>query len=297
MERIRAEGPLSSRDFERRGTIDWYWGPTNETRASLEALAEAGVLGLARRDGNLRYYDLVERLFPADLLAHRPDEREQRRHKLLSRYRGHGLLGATGPAELWYGAGKGRRTPADPPEAIVRPELLADLVAEGELVPVDVQGVRGPRFVLASEVGLLEAAAREVDGPTAGGSVVLLAPLDPLVWDRDLLRSLYGFDYVWEVYVPEPRRRWGYYVLPVLFGDRIVGRIEPRIERRSGTVRVLGAWWEDGFAPGAAVGFGDAMRDALAAYLRFGGAERLEWAPHLAAERRLFGTRPRRRAT
>ncbi len=113
--------------------------------------------------------------------------------------------------------------------------------------------------------------------------VVLLAPLDAFVWDRDLLRSLFGFDYVWEVYVPQAKRRWGYYVLPLLFGDRLVGRIEPRIDRAAGTVRILGAWWEPGFRPRHEEGFVPALRAALAAYLRFVGASRLEWAAHLAA--------------
>ena len=79
--------------------------------------------------------------------------------------------------------------------------------------------------------------------------VAFLAPLDPFVWDRDFLRSLYGFDYVWEVYVPAAKRRWGYYVLPLLFGDRLVGRIEPRFDRRAGRLQVIDLWWEDGFDP------------------------------------------------
>jgi uncharacterized protein YcaQ len=112
------------------------------------------------------------------------------------------------------------------------------------------------------------------------------------MWDRDLLRSLYGFDYVWEVYVPETKRRWGYYVLPILFGERIVGRIEPRIDRASGKVQVLGAWWEDGFDPRKVEGFVDAMRAALRAYLTFVGATRVEWAEHLRKEKRLFLARP-----
>jgi uncharacterized protein YcaQ len=78
----------------------------------------------------------------------------------------------------------------------------------------------------------------------------------------------------------------------MLFGERLVGRIEPRIDRAGGQVQVLGLWWEDGFAPRRTEGFVDAMRDALRAYLHFGGANRLEWAPHLAMERRLFLTRP-----
>jgi uncharacterized protein len=81
-------------------------------------------------------------------------------------------------------------------------------------------------------------------------------------------------------------------VLPMLFRDRLVGRIEPRIDRAEARVQVLDVWWENGFAPGRAEGFVDAMRDALRAYLRFAGASRVEWAPHLRAEKRLFLTRP-----
>jgi uncharacterized protein YcaQ len=77
-------------------------------------------------------------------------------------------------------------------------------------------------------------------------------------------------------------------VLPILFGDRFVGRIEPRIDREASRVEVLGLWWEEGFAPRRADGFVEAMRDALSAYLRFAAADRLTWATHLAAERRLF---------
>ena len=84
---------------------------------------------------------------------------------------------------------------------------------------------------------------------SAEPGVAFLAPLDPVCWDRDLLRRLFDFDYIWEVYVPEPKRRWGYYVLPILYGDRLVGRIEPRLERRARTLRIVDMWWEPGFEP------------------------------------------------
>ena len=112
------------------------------------------------------------------------------------------------------------------------------------------------------------------------------------MWDRALLGSLFEFEYVWELFVPPAKRRWGWYVLPILFRDRLVGRIEPRIDRDDARVHVLDVWWEDGFAPRSADGFVDAMRDALRAYLRFAGASRLEWASHLGAEKRLFPARP-----
>src|SRR5579859_2451882 len=95
--RIRAEGPLSTRDFERAqgATTDWFGMPENAVRAVLEALTVTGEIGLARREGNLRHYDVLDRLLPASLLAREVPVREQLRHRLLSRYRAHGLLGAS----------------------------------------------------------------------------------------------------------------------------------------------------------------------------------------------------------
>jgi uncharacterized protein YcaQ len=286
LERIRAEGPLSSNDFEReRGpTTDWFGMPTNAVRAVLEAYTVTGVLGLARRDGNRRRYDLLERLLPAELVARTIPLPEQLRHKMLSRYRAHGLLGASGGGDIFGGLGAAKPDPRWP-ESPGRNALREELVERGEIVPVDVEGVRGKRFVVRDEVALLD------DPPEPPPSVAFLSPFDALVWDRPLLGSLFGFDYVWELFLPPAKRRWGWYVLPVLFGDRFVGRIEPRIDREAAAVQVLDAWWEDGFAPRRADGFVDAMRDALAAYLRFAGASRLEWPGRLGAEKRLFAQR------
>ncbi|MEW5990540.1 MAG: crosslink repair DNA glycosylase YcaQ family protein [Chloroflexota bacterium] len=277
--RIREGGALLPRDVGPRAAIDWYWRPTNQVRAILEALAEAGVLGIRRREGNLRVYDLVERLFPAAILAERPPEWEQRRHRLLSRYRGGGLLGTGGQAELWLGTAAGTSGQAGVRTASERSALRAELVERGELFPVTVEAFRGERFVIGTERALLEQAEREVAAAEPPGGrepgVAFLAPLDPFCWDRDLLRRLFDFDYVWEVYVPAAKRRWGYYVLPILYGDRLVGRIEPRIERRAGTLRVAGLWWEEGFHPLAEDGFAAAFAAAIAAHRDFGGMTRV----------------------
>jgi uncharacterized protein len=292
LERITRDGPLSSTDVEPRGAIDWYWRPTNQVRALLEALAEAGILGLARRDGNRRIYDLAERLFPEQLLAERRPEREQRRHRLLSRYRAHGLLGRSASAELWHGTAPGTARDGLPG----RDELLAELVESDDLVPVAVEGVRGDRYIVGAERSLLAQAEAEVTAEQRDGGprrprghepgVAFIAPLDPLVWDRHVLRPLFGFDYIWEVYVPERKRRWGYYVLPILFGDRLVGRIEPRIDRRAGSLRVLGLWWEDGFDPLAEPGFVDAFAAAIEAHRAFGDVRRVTM-PRVARHRPL----------
>lgn len=283
LERIRVEGPLSSADFERETgpTRNWFGMPENAVRAVLEAYTVTGVVGLARRDGNTRYYDLLDRLLPAELLAREVPVREQLLHKLLSRYRAHGLLGTGGAGGTFARIAP----PGSTPEQPGRTELRKELVGRGALVPVEIEGVRGERLVLAEEIALLQAP------PEPAPSVAFIAPYDSLLWDTALLSTLFGFDYVWEGYFPPAKRRWGYYVLPILFADRLIGRIEPRIDRAGGRVQVVGAWWEDGFEPERAAGFVEAMRDALAAYLRFAGVDRLEWAPHLTTEERLFRLR------
>ena len=117
--------------------------------------------------------------------------------------------------------------------------------------------------------------------------VSFLGPLDPLIWDRKgILRGLFAFDYLWEVYVPEAKRKWGYYVLPMLFGDRFVGRIEPRLDRKSKTLAIVAIWFEAGFEPMDSPAFLAAFAEAIEAYRSFVGAERVTW-PRTRAGRAL----------
>jgi uncharacterized protein YcaQ len=145
-------------------------------------------------------------------------------------------------------------------------------VEQGAIVPVEVEGLRGPRFVLSGELELFHAP------PEPPPSVAFLAPLDSLVWDRHLLRSLFDFDYVWEVYTPVKSRKHGYYVLPVLWGDRLVGRIEPRIDRKAGVLRVPAPQLERRMPRTERLDFEAALERALEAHRRFSGAARIERA-------------------
>ena len=165
--------------------------------------------------------------------------------------------------------------------------MLTELLEAGELLPVTVEGVKGERYVIREDLATLDAAAAVGRGDEPGArGVAFLGPLDPFVWDRELLRSLYDFDYIWEVYVPGPKRRWGYYVLPLLFGDDLVGRIEPRADRRSKVLQVTDLWWEADFDPLTAPGFVEAFMEALTAHARFVGATRIAW-PRFARHREL----------
>ena len=268
LRRLKTDAPLSTAAFSEHGhSVDWWWAPTRASRAVMEALFVTGRIGISRRDGNRRYYDLMERLVPAEVLKLKEPEEAAMTQRLLSRYRATGMTMPTGgtQSEVMYSAGP----TAD------RVRRTARLVDEGLLIPVDVDGLKATRYIVADEEPILEATA---DPATLTPSVSFLGPLDPLIWDRKgLLRGLFEFDYLWEVYVPEAKRRWGYYVLPMLFGDRFVGRIEPRLDRKAKSLAILGIWFEPWFEPMETPGFIPAFSEAIEAYRSFVGADTVTW--------------------
>ncbi|MEO6578690.1 MAG: crosslink repair DNA glycosylase YcaQ family protein [Candidatus Limnocylindria bacterium] len=265
--RLEADGPLSTAAFaEHAHAVDWWWAPTRASRAVMEALFVAGRIGIARRDGNRRYYDLIERIVPGAILGAAESDEDGMTHRLLSRYRATGMTKPVGTqAEVMYSAGSHAE----------RVDRTATLVERGLLAPVDVEGLKGTRYVIGDEMPILRAATDPDSLPNP--SVAFLGPLDPILWDRRLLRELWDFEYLWEVYVPEKKRRWGYYVLPILFGNRMVGRIEPRLERKTKTLRIIGVWFEAGFEPMEEPGFLGAFAAAVQAYRDFVGAGKVTW--------------------
>jgi uncharacterized protein YcaQ len=217
LERIRVEGPLSSRDFEGAGgrTDMWDWKPA---KMVLEALWDRGVLAIAGRNGFQRRYDLVERVIPREALdAPAPREDETLRTFALLAVRARGALTEPGIREHWRLKG-GR--------ARFHHHVLA-LVEDGFLREVDA-GDGGPPFYVDAET--------ELDGSPAPPT--LLSPFDNLLWDRSLLERLFGFRHVIEVYKREHEREYGYYVLPLVAGDRIVGRADLKADRSDGVLHV-----------------------------------------------------------
>jgi uncharacterized protein YcaQ len=266
LSRLESEGPLSTAAFgEHSHAVDWWWAPTRASRAVMEALFVTGRIGISRREGNRRYYDLIERLVPPELLQRRASEEDAATHQLLSRYRAVGLATPIGTrGDYMYATG----STAD------RARRTERLVDEGRLTAVQIDGLKRTRYMIAEEASILDAAGRPAEHQPA---ISFMAPLDPLIWDRGLLRELWGFDYLWEVYVPQPKRRWGYYVLPILYGDRFIGRIEPRLDRKAKTLRILGVRFEPGFEPMESPGFVAALSEALDAYRSIVGATKVVW--------------------
>jgi uncharacterized protein len=213
---LREHGPVPTRFFEGGGGGGmWNWKPEKRT---LEDLFAAGEVVVSGRDGFQRLYDLPERVIPrAYLDAPMPSEEEFRRRYALRAVEGRGALTESGIAEHCRFKGGTRA---------MRPVVDA-LVGEGLVRRVAVDD-GGPPVIVP--------AAADLDGSPAGG--VLLCPFDNLVWDRAFLRRVFGFDHVIEVYKPASQRIYGYYVLPFLYGDRLVGRADLKSDRGEGVLRV-----------------------------------------------------------
>jgi uncharacterized protein YcaQ len=215
--RLRDEGALPVRAFEGKGDGTWGWGWKPAKRA-LEHLFAAGEVAIAGRQGFQRVYDLPERVIPNEALeAAAPSEDEFRRGYALRAVQGRGALTDAGIAEhcRFEGGAKG-----------VAPHVEA-LVAEGLVERVAVED-GGPPVVVP--------AGAELDG--AAAPPVLLCPFDNLMWDRPFLRRLFGFDHLIEVYKREHERAYGYYVLPLLHGDRFWGRADLKADRAGGVLQI-----------------------------------------------------------
>lgn len=229
---VRARGPLASAELSDRGRVeplDWNgWKGTGRAAAlALEVLWVRCQVVVCGRTGNAKRYDVPARALP-HVASAAPDGAFER-WALLDRVAAAGWLPtSTGPA--WGQIDH------------VRDSLPDALVAEGLLERVALPGSR--------RTWLAPAGFRD-QVPSADPSddrMRILGPLDPLLWDRTLVRAVFGFDYVWEVYKPEAKRRWGWYVCPLLHRGRLVGRIDGRYDADAGQVRVARRWIEDGAA-------------------------------------------------
>jgi len=237
---IRQEGPQCSLDYKLEEKTDWSWGPTRVTRASLEGLFKIGKLGVHHRVNNRRYFDLIENLLPSEVLkAADPNQtlEEYQRWHVLRRISALGLAHPNA-GEQWGGM-IGVKSPQ-------RQQILQELIENGDLMKVEVEELPGEIFYLLQEDKKLVNRSKKGDSVR---EAALIAPLDNLLWDRKNVKRIFDFSYVWEVYKPKEKREYGYYVLPVLYGDRFVARLDPGFDKKTRILTINNWWWEDGVNP------------------------------------------------
>jgi uncharacterized protein YcaQ len=219
---LRRRGPLRSRGLEDRAVVPWKTGGWNDGKSlgrMLDLLWSRGDIAIVGRDRNERVWDLAERWYPVD--EPRLPEREVARRLLDNQLR-------------WCGFARRDRFGfafGGPPPG--REGALADLIADGTAVPITVEGLEGEWL----------AHADVLDGEFRPRTT-LLSPFDPLITDRDFSEEVFGFRYRLEIYVPKDKREFGYYVLPILHGDRLIGRIDPLFERKTGVLHVNAVYAE-----------------------------------------------------
>lgn len=253
---IARQGPLNAKDIDMDARVDWMWGRKAKlSSAVLEAMYLRGELGVHHRERSIRWYDLIENLIPREELdAADPNSTDEAlfRWWVLRRVGAVGLLWNRA-SDAWLGV-RGMK-------AGERGAAFQTLLSEGELTALTVEGLRCPLYMKSCELPLLEEACA---GARYEPRMEFLAPLDAFLWDRKLIEALFDFSYKWEIYTPREKRKYGHYTLPVLFGERLVGRTEMACDRAAGVLEVKDLWLEDGVSLDAAL-----RKSLSAAYARF----------------------------
>jgi hypothetical protein len=222
-DRVRSEGPVVAGDLSVHDRPKGTWWDWDDAKMVLEHLFWVGRLAARRRPSDFaRVYDLPERVIPAEVLARPAAPERDARRELLALAAGH--LGVATLADL-ADYHRQKITPCKP--------LVQELVDAGRLLQVQVEGWK--------DVAYLHPDARL---PRRVDARALLSPFDPVVWNRDRALRLFGFHYRIEIYTPAPRRQYGYYVLPFLLGDSLVGRVDLKADRQRSVLRVQGAYAE-----------------------------------------------------
>lgn len=257
------KGPLSSLDLKLDEKINWYWAPTKTTRAILESMFLWGEIGIHHKEGTRKIYDLAERCIPKEILyAKDPNDTDEEYYAWYVKRRigGVGLLwNRRSDAFLGISGMKSKE----------RQAAFQLLEERDEILSVFVEGIKEPLYLRKEDEALLYEVREEEK------KVSFLAPLDNLLWDRKLIKELFGFEYIWEVYKPKEERKYGYYVLPVLYGDRFVARFEPSFDKKNRVLRILNWWWE----PGVVVTreMKETIKEALDDFLVYLEGDDIDW--------------------
>ncbi len=260
IERIREQGPVCSADLEFDTKVSWFWQDTRLSRAALETLYFCGDLVVHHKEGTIKYYDLAKRCLAPELLdAPDPfaDDAAYAAWRVLRRIGSVGLLWNRA-SDAWLGEGRLKSGE--------RGAIFDQLLGECKILAVHVAGMKDPLYCVTSDRPMLDVIRQDM--PLAP-RCELLAPLDNLLWDRRLIRSLFGFDYTWEIYTPASKRRYGSYVLPLLFGDRFAGRLEAVCDRKEKNLVVRRIWYDADVQPDNCLQ--DAVGDCLQRFARFNG--------------------------
>ncbi len=225
---IEKNGPVSSKDIgstERIPGTGWHGKGERWGKIALEVLWRTGQVVISKRIKGTKHYDLPHKVYECDYFGAAMDIGEKH---ILRRVTSVGMLSVTRSEATWSGLGETAKVVS----------FIKALLEKGELTVVEIDDVKTKYLVLTKDIAIFE------EIPNFRDEMIFIAPLDTLIWDRRLIEEIFGFRYRWEVYVPATKRQFGYYVLPILYKDRFVGRIEPVLQGK--TLIIKNLWKEDG---------------------------------------------------
>ncbi|MCB2180051.1 winged helix DNA-binding domain-containing protein [bacterium] len=265
LQAIEEHGEMSSIHFKENAKTDWAWGPTSISRAALEALYSEGALGIHHRVNTRRHFDLIERLVPQHILEQsdpNPDLQDYLDWHILRRIGGVGIASSKS-GEHWLGIHEGRL-------AKNRNEVLKRLSKQGRIIHLEIEEINNSSYFIQKESLPLLEVVLQSDDPTPS-TAAFIAPLDNLIWNRKLVNELFDFSYVWEVYKPKNKREYGYYVLPVLYQDNFIARVDMKFHRKLNKLELINWWWEEGVSQTAEMHI--AIQTCFADFLSYLGAK------------------------
>jgi uncharacterized protein YcaQ len=260
LDRLRADGPLPLRELEDQSVAPWLstgWTDQRNVSRMLDFMWVRGHVGIRGREGGQRLWDLMERCLPPDAPDGDLGDAEVTRRAALLALR---ALGVARAPHIRAHFTRGRYP--------TLPETLVALRDEGAIEPVEIEGLRGEWWVRAEDVDALRAT------DDFKPRTVLLSPFDNLLCDRARTEELFGFSHRLEIYTPKAKRRWGYFVLPILHGDRLIGRADLRMDRKAGRLVAPAIHREEGAPRGKTIA--RAVRRELERLARWQGAGEVE---------------------
>lgn len=262
---VGERGFLQARDLDMKERTDWYWTAGTLGRAVLETLYFQGKLVVHHKKGTQKFYALADRHIPREIMDApdpNPELADYLRWQTLRRIGSVGMMWRRA-SDAWLALPQytsGNRNAA-----------FEQLIAQNALCAARVDGIKDELYFPSRDATLMQAVLDgEVDDRPR---MEFIAPLDNFMWDRKIIAALFDFEYKWEIYTPVAQRQYGYYVLPVLYGEGFYGRIEARADRKNGVLKVIQVWREDG--AGSKQGE-KALKECIERFCEFNNCKKVE---------------------
>ena len=235
---IKEKGPVCSKDFDLGKKVDWYWSNNiNLSRVALETMYFRGDLIVHHKKGTIKYYALTEDYIPQNILAAGDPHKEELEHmkwRVLRRISAVGLM-LNKPSDAWiYIANL---------KSEERKHVFHDLLKDNKIIELEVENIRDKFYCLETDRDLIEEVLKN---SAYKERTELLAPLDGMLWDRKLIKAIFDYEYKWEIYTPQLERKYSYYVLPILSGERLIGRAEIVNHKKDKHLVIENIWFEEG---------------------------------------------------